>query len=203
MLKQSPIWIFLFLSLLGCSTDSPSNVHDHHVATTEAPPKKRAIPTGLGEKKTEPISATKALKTLGAEITVNEEGQVIVIGLGNGDANLKDADLVHLQDFVDLEVLALNGPEITDAGLSYLKDLKHLKHLELYTPQITDAGLQSLSQLKGLNSLFLDGSKITDTGLAQLKGMTKLETLSIVDTSVTRAGVADLQQTLENCHIVD
>ena len=92
------------------------------------------------------------LEDKGAEITKNEQGEVVEV--------------------------RLSGTRITDAGLADLKGLTSLQTLEL-PRQITDAGLEHLKDLTSLHNLDLRNTQVTDAGLVHLKRMTNLQELNL------------------------
>ncbi len=69
----------------------------------------------------------------------------------------------------NLQVLALNGTQITDAGLVHLQNLIALEELHLSWTEIIDVGLVYLHKLKNLRSLDLDYTKVSDAGIAAVK----------------------------------
>ena len=114
------------------------------------------------------------LEDKGAEITKNEQGEVVEV--------------------------RLSGTRITDAGLADLKGLTSLQTLEL-PRQITDAGLVHLKGLTNLKSLSLYKTQVTDAGLVHFAGLTNLTSLNLRETKITDAGFAELQKALPNCRI--
>jgi uncharacterized protein YjbI with pentapeptide repeats len=106
--------------------------------------------------------------------------------------NVTDVDLIHLHGLVKLKKLFLTRMHLTDAGLVHLKRLKALELLDLSVTQITDSGLAELSGLTNLSWLSLTNTRVTDDGLAKLDGLTKLVTLWLDGTKVTGAGLAPL-----------
>lgn len=119
----------------------------------------------------------------------------------NRSRTLADGDLELFMVFTKLELLNLNGAQVTDTGVAHLKGLVQLRELSLERTQITDAGLEHLTGLTQLESLDLLGTQVTDAGLACLNGLTHLKSLSLVEVNVTGMGVAKLQRALPNCKI--
>lgn len=69
-----------------------------------------------------------------------------------------------------LEVLQIQGRDLTDDGLSHLKNLSSLKRLDILHSQVTDAGLQQLANLKQLEQLDIRGAHaVTAAGVKQLQ----------------------------------
>lgn len=60
--------------------------------------------------------------------------------------NITDADLLHLKALPDVEVLNLARTKITDDGLEYLKGLKRLKTVVLVETGVTDVGVEDLRE---------------------------------------------------------
>ena len=85
-----------------------------------------------------------------------------------GDAGLKAA----LEDRSSLEILWLEGTQITDASLALLKDAKCLQFLSLDGTRVTDAGLRHLEGLPALFDVSVDRTAVTPGGLGMLKKAT-------------------------------
>lgn len=79
-----------------------------------------------------------------------------------------DKDAEHLKWLTELQILWLNGTNITDAGLEYLRALPQLQELYL-GPKITDAGLEHLKGLSGLRYLDLTCTQATEKGVEELR----------------------------------
>ncbi|QDU03961.1 Leucine Rich repeats (2 copies) [Gimesia chilikensis] len=106
--------------------------------------------------------------------------------------HLGDEVLPHLQDLTNLDTLLLSESKVTDAGLQHLRKLNRLERLYLDNTKLTDEGLKQLSQLKQLKVLSLRNTKITDQGLVSLKGLQHLEVLLLSGTQVSDAGLSAL-----------
>jgi hypothetical protein len=113
-----------------------------------------------------------------------------------------NADLEHLKELKQVQMLDLQISKITDAGLEQLKGMKQLQSLELSKTQFTDAGCQHLIGMNKLQTLILDGTLITDAGLKHLKGMIQLQNLSLVGTKVTDNGLEKLKE-LKQLQLLD
>jgi Leucine-rich repeat (LRR) protein len=106
------------------------------------------------------------------------------------------------RDYIDdVQVIYLEGGQVTDAALAHLNRLTGLQELYLDGSQITDAGLADLQGLIGLRWLWLNRTQITDDGLVHLQALTGLQELWLLRTQVTDAGPAQLRQALPNCQI--
>jgi acetyl esterase/lipase len=139
------------------------------------------------------------LKTLGARITLDDQGRVVGINLG--ERRITDADLVHLGGFQHLQELDLTRTRITKAGLVHLKDLTTLRRLFLTDTKVDDSGIMHLKGLKALGLIGLSGTRIGDAGLDHLRECTGLKQVFCLGTSVTAAGVKKLQRALPSCQI--
>ncbi|MEQ8853060.1 DUF1549 domain-containing protein [Gimesia sp.] len=106
--------------------------------------------------------------------------------------HLGDEVLPHLQDLTNLDTLLLSESKITDAGLQHLRKLNRLERLYLDNTKLTDAGLKQLSQLTQLKVLSLRNTQISDQGLVSLKGLQHLEVLLLSGTQVSDAGLSAL-----------
>jgi hypothetical protein len=126
-----------------------------------------------------PEEAIAAIKKLGGQVEANGKGSVVEVNLGQ--AEVTDADFVHLKNLPQLRSLVLGDFE--------------------FGSQISNAGLKHLRGLPGLESLNLANTHITDAGLEHLQGLTNLEELWLRSTQVTHEGVKKLQQALPNCKI--
>jgi hypothetical protein len=85
-----------------------------------------------------------------------------------GDAGVAAA----LEDPSSLEILWLEGTQITDASLALLKDAKRLVYLSLDRTRVTDAGLRHVRGLPALLSVSADRTAVTPERLAALKKAT-------------------------------
>jgi hypothetical protein len=63
---------------------------------------------------------------------------------GNASLWFRDSHLKHLKGLSSLQILDLNGTQVTDAGLEHLKGLTGLKYLSLTQTQVTGPGLEHL-----------------------------------------------------------
>lgn len=90
-------------------------------------------------------------------------------------------NLEPLGRMASLQVLDLNGCDITDRDLSVLAVAAQLTNLDLRNcAKISDSGLQALSSLVRMRRLDLFGcTALTDDGLRALSAMTELEVLTL------------------------
>jgi hypothetical protein len=78
-----------------------------------------------------------------------------------------DDDAKTWKGLTKLELLWLDGTQITDRGLGHLQEMTKLEELSLDETQITDSGLAHLERLTELKSLSLDdmtGLRLFETG---------------------------------------
>jgi CMP-2-keto-3-deoxyoctulosonic acid synthetase len=116
--------------------------------------------------------------------------------------NVIDAALEHVGALSQLEVLYMDGCQVTDTGLEHIKGLNQLRALDLEGTKISDAGIQTVKGLPQLEALSLDRATVSDAGLEHLKELTQLRCLFLRGTKVTDEGVKKLQQALPNCQII-
>jgi len=105
--------------------------------------------------------------------------------------SITDAGLEHVRRLTRLQVLFLDGTQVTDAGLTYLQDLKQLEELSL--GQVSDVGIVQLKEVRQLRVLHLNGTQISDGGLIPLRDLPNLETLDLGQTRITDAGLEHLR----------
>jgi hypothetical protein len=108
-----------------------------------------------------------------ADESLSRRGDVSwTYGIGNC-TNLtphsNDSGLDALGRLASLEVLSLDGLQITDNGLVNLRGLSRLRILSLARTPVSDAGLVHLHGLKRLQSLSLTGTNTSDRGVEDLK----------------------------------
>lgn len=225
--------LLLVMGVVGCgqkentrnAVDS-SLVEDNQLVTASVGGKEDSSNAHAGAATSTPtpdVDPVATLKSLGARIERNVQGEVIEVYLRGsvvsdaalvhlkGLTNLRtlslsfsntDAGLVHLKGLTNLQGLWLNGTQITDSGLVYLVELTTLQTLNLNGTPITDLGLVHLESLADLNFLYLGDTQVTDSGLVHLKGMTNLKTLWLRGSQITDLGGAELKQVLPNCTII-
>jgi len=137
--------------------------------------------------------AVLTLELYGAELTRNDQGEVVGVDFQGGDGPEADS----------WEQPVWSNWKIRDEGLQALRPLAGLRTLNLgYCSGLTNRCLASIQGLTRLESLSLVGiTTITDDGLEILKKLTNLRRLNLRRTKVTEAGVKDLEQALPNCEI--
>jgi hypothetical protein len=111
------------------------------------------------------------------------------------------ATLGGLSALADLKILCLGHTNVRDENLLHLQELKGLTELALYETAITDAGLQHIKCLTSLEKLHLGHTRITDAGLDSLKGLVHLRYLALGRTRVTDQKIRELAKSLPECTI--
>ncbi len=130
---------------------------------------------------------------------------------------ITDAGLRHLSDTHGLQLLRLDGSQITDAGLEairghdliwlmlegdcrvtdaglvHLSGMRNLIRLGLPGAEVTRVGLPHLSPLVQLRSLVLRNTQVDDPSLRHLAGLERLQRLDLAGTRVTGSGLAHLK----------
>src|SRR6186713_440297 len=90
---------------------------------------------------------------------VSYRGSPFVVGLQMENTPTADDDLRHLFTLRDeIDVVALEGTQVTDLGLQYLCDLPSLDNVDLTNTRVTDAGLEILSRIRTLRWVHLEGT---------------------------------------------
>jgi len=115
---------------------------------------------------------------------------------------IKDGHLSSLDKFPKLEIVYLNGTDITDAGCAKLAAIAKLKELHIPDTAIGDRGLAVLATNRTLKILNLAGSAVTDPGLKALEGHATLEELFLERTAISDDGVRSLVTLPKLVHLV-
>ena len=143
--------------------------------------------------------------------------RVVSISLDEGDEATSAGMIRDLGAFHNLELLTLNGTQITvtawkqlntlpnlknlwlrgttvtNSQLSHFTGLTNLKQLHLYGTEVDDTGLEYITGLRNLEWLDLREAKVTGSGLKHLKGFDKLRTLDLSSTQINDAGLEHLK----------
>ena len=90
-----------------------------------------------------------ALKQMGAQLTLDDQGEVVGVGL-SFNSKIDDSRLALLKGLTNLKTLWLVDTRISDAGLLHLEGLVKLEQLNLASTRIRDAGLVHLKRLTKL-----------------------------------------------------
>ncbi len=159
-------------------------------ATDRAIARFRSIPPGLAHLMIDYTSAGD--ETI---VSIVEQQRALDMVSLNG-TNITDRTLSALGKLESLGILSLKRTKITDAGLKALVPLQRLYILHLENTSITDAGLVDINKLQRLFILRLDNTGVTDEGILQLRDMKRLQTLTVSGTKVTETGKAQLKRFL-------
>jgi hypothetical protein len=125
----------------GCGRQDPTAMKDEPAGRPDA--RKTA-----GEKE-----AIDALKELGANVALDEEGRAKVLRLTGPE--ITDAELEHVAKLTELRDLYLEATKVTEAGLAQLEPLSKLEKLHCVAPSMP--GLRAASALKSPTEMeFID-----------------------------------------------
>ena len=108
-------------------------------------------------------------------------------------------EFVNLSGLTSLKAAHLNYFPLTNAALAHLKDSHQLNVLHVEGTQVTDEGLQVLDSFPDLRNLWLPG-RFTDTAFAQITKHKQLTQLGVGFKSATNSGfgrLADLTRLKE------
>ncbi len=148
----------------------------------------------LSSTKTDKMSseqkASDALHALGARLKTDDQGQVVLVELGEGKAS--DSAARWLRAFPQLKSLRWTGPQVTDATVEVLRGLPKLTVLKLDETKLTDAGLAQIKPLARLEELYLARTQITDAGMDHLAELRRLRRLRLSETKITGTGLAKI-----------
>jgi internalin A len=119
---------------------------------------------------------------------------------------INESSLIHLTGLKNLQILELDGVDITDNGWVYLNKLKHLRQLTIHQDEdrfskVNDAALRQIAKISTLKKLDLANTKVTNEGLSYLEGLTGLEELKIYSTEDTSTGLQKLNKAIPKLNI--
>lgn len=134
--------------------------------------------------------AREGLRRFSTNLQTNKDGTVRLVRLSKPHVTLEA--LAHLEQFHQLDYLALVCPQIGDEALTHIRELTNLDTLMLAESAVGDAGLSCLKNLSKLERLYLDDTKVTDSGLLHLAPLKQLKVLSLRNTNVTDQGLQAL-----------
>ena len=123
-----------------------------------------------------------------ALVKVGSEVEILLL---NG-TNVTCEGLAQLQRLPRLKELWLDATPTTDSACEELAQIASLEELHLFGTQVTDEGLACLRKIPHLRRLALGGTRITDDGCRHLAQIKSLEELSLEDTQITDAGLKHL-----------
>lgn len=143
--------------------------------------------------------AVEGLRGFWTNLQTNKDGSVRLVRLSKPHVTLEA--LAHLEQFHQLDYLALVCPQFGDEALPYIQELTNLDSLMLSESAVGDSGMSYLQKLHKLERLYLDNTKVTDAGLRQLAHLQQLKVLSLRNTTVTDQGMRALAG-LKNLEVV-
>ena len=115
---------------------------------------------------------------LTAELVQKLKGLSALNGLSlMTSSSASDNDLALLPELPTIEVLWLDGKQVTPTAVSHLQKLTKLTQLHVSGVEITDSSLELLAGLSQLEFLGLSGTDITPSGLGTLKRFPKLKSV--------------------------
>ena len=104
-----------------------------------------------------------------------------------------DADLASLRG-TPIEILRLNGCNVTHRGLRYLADLPQLRRLDLGSTTVTDAGLGHLKEMPQLQYVGFHGTRLSGSGLAHLAELPRLRELYLRQATISGTCLGQLSR---------
>jgi Leucine-rich repeat (LRR) protein len=107
---------------------------------------------------------------------------------------VSDSAVAELRALKELQVLRLNGQQVTAEGLAALTGLEKLHFLELNDTPVDDRALTEIAKLQGIKTLNLARTQITDKGIAELGKLPHLEMLTLDETKITDKGLANIDE---------
>ena len=114
--------------------------------------------------------------------------------------NVSGEGFQHVMNMQKLTLLTLDNSPVTDDALQYIGRLQKLELLFLNNTRITDDGLKHLASLKSVTNLQLRGTLITDKAIKYLADLTSLKSVLLSD-RVSNEGRARLQAQLPKCKV--
>jgi Leucine-rich repeat (LRR) protein len=118
-----------------------------------------------------------------------------------GSNNHDRAQMKHLPEMPELEILRLEGLNIGDRAVADLPRFENLRELDLNRARVSDRGLPPLARLKHLERLSLVDAPITDNAAPALAELRQLRYLDLSGARFTAAGVDALRKALPQCEI--
>lgn len=130
------------------------------------------------------------------------EDQVLAGIMAKESHQRNDQDLIALGALSEpyrqrVDVLKLQGANITEVGLQNLAKLPMLKELYLTQARLSPASYDAIGQATSLEKLMLDNSDVNDNTLSSLKGLIHLKSLSLESTAISDVGLSQLRQCTE------
>ncbi len=134
--------------------------------------------------------ALKALRSRGAIMPRNPDGNVIEVALPEGAT---DDDLALILKLHMVRSVSINNANATAAGIRQLVEIHNLRALKADRTQVDDATLAGLAPLP-LEELSLAGTPISDGGMQHLLRQDRLKRLDLSWTSIGDQGLEALSK---------
>ena len=144
-------------------------------------------------------TSLKRLQQLKAELSFNEQGQLIAIDLSERD--IADTDLPDFSPFVELREFHAIYTSLRGQCLSSLSQCPKLEVLNLYATPIEDTYLKNLDGAISLKKVNLAGSSVSDKSISIIKSWQNLETLEIGDSRLTSEELERMHKELPEVEI--
>jgi len=109
-------------------------------------------------------------------------------------SQITDAGLAHIRDCTRVRVLSLDGAHVSDRGLDNIRHYKRLEELWLNNTLVTDAGVKKIADLDSLSVLDIRGTAISDDGLALIAPMRGISLLYLDGDTLTDEGLQHLRR---------
>lgn len=91
-----------------------------------------------------------------------------VVDLYLGHMPMDDESLTTVAGFQNLQVLNLNGTEVTDGGLVHLQGLKELQKLYVTETEITENGLRNMLQVNPVKKIYVWNASVDSNSINNL-----------------------------------
>ena len=111
--------------------------------------------------------------------------------LFNG-TNVNDQLIKRIGVFKDLEILEIDGAQLSSSSIRAIAKHRMLRDLDLSNTSVDDDDLAVLCQLPNLNKLALNNTGIGDEGLAHISKLTLLSELHLSSTKISDEGLSNL-----------
>jgi len=144
-------------------------------------------------------TSLKLLQQLKAELSFNEQDQLIAIDLSERD--LADADIPNLSPFDELREFHAIYTPLRGEFLTTLNQCRKLEVLNLYAAPIEDTHLNNLDGATSLKKVNLAGTNISGASIPVIKSWQNLKELELGDTSFTLEAIEKLHRELPEVEI--
>lgn len=144
-------------------------------------------------------TSLKRLQQLKAELSFNEQGQLISIDLSERD--IADADIHDLSPFDELREFHAIYTPLRGEFLSTLNQCQKLEVLDVYASPIEDTHLNYLDGATSLKKVNLTGTRVSGKSISIIKSWQNLETLEIGDSRLTSEELERMHKELPEVEI--